>query len=89
MASIGGIDPTGGPQPVQPNPSPKTPEASAAPEQTDTVEISLQAQMASKAADIPPIRADLVARVKAEIEAGTYETPEKLAAAVTRLLEEL
>ena len=31
------------------------------------------------------IRQELVARVRAEIAAGTYETPEKLAIAVDRL----
>ncbi len=31
------------------------------------------------------VRTDLVQRVRAEIEAGTYETPEKLAYAVGRL----
>ena len=39
--------------------------------------------------DDPDIRADLVRRVRREIAAGTYETPEKLAAALDRLLEEL
>ena len=55
----------------------------------DTVEISLQAKVASQLANVPPIRADLVARVKAEIQAGTYETPEKLNAALDGLLKEL
>ena len=35
----------------------------------------------------PAIRYDLVARVRREIEAGTYETTEKLEAALSRLLE--
>jgi hypothetical protein len=39
-----------------------------------------------QAAD-PAIRHELVARVRREIEAGTYETPEKLDAALARLLE--
>jgi hypothetical protein len=34
-------------------------------------------------------RADLVARVRKEIAAGTYETPEKLQAALERLLAKL
>jgi hypothetical protein len=34
-------------------------------------------------------RADLVARVRQEIAAGTYETPEKWQAALHRLLEKL
>jgi hypothetical protein len=35
------------------------------------------------------IRADLVARVRREIAAGTYETPEKWEAALERLLRRL
>ena len=35
------------------------------------------------------VRADMVAQVKAQIEAGTYETDEKLDAAVDRLLDDL
>jgi len=34
----------------------------------------------------PPFRARLVARVRREIAAGTYETPEKLAAAIEVML---
>jgi hypothetical protein len=36
-----------------------------------------------------PIRHDLVQRVQAEILAGTYDTPEKFAAALERLFREL
>ena len=35
------------------------------------------------------VRADKVAQVKAQIEAGTYETDEKLDAAADRLLDDL
>ena len=34
----------------------------------------------------PNIRHDLVARIRREIAAGTYETPEKLDAALERML---
>jgi len=37
----------------------------------------------------PAIRIDLVQRVRREIAAGTYETPEKWEAALDRLLERL
>jgi anti-sigma28 factor (negative regulator of flagellin synthesis) len=47
------------------------------------------AQWIEKAKVLPDVRQELVARVKAEIEAGTYETPEKLEIAARRLLEEL
>ena len=36
-----------------------------------------------------PIRADLVARIRQEIAAGTYDTDEKWQAALDRLLERL
>ena len=45
--------------------------------------------MVSRARDVPDIRHDLVNRIKSEIEAGTYETEEKLDIAVGRLLDEL
>lgn len=35
------------------------------------------------------VRHDLVARVRRELEAGTYETPEKLEIALERLLDRL
>ena len=37
----------------------------------------------------PPVRQDLVARIRQEISAGTYDSPEKLAAALDRLAERL
>ncbi len=37
----------------------------------------------------PPIRRDLVERVRREIAAGVYETPEKWEKALDRLFEEL
>lgn len=39
------------------------------------------------AASDPTIRHDLVARVRREIESGTYDTDEKLEAALARLLD--
>ena len=38
---------------------------------------------------LPRVRMDLIRRVRAEIEAGTYETPERIDAAIDRLLDEL
>ena len=61
---------------------------------SDQLEISPAAEAAISAvdhgaADNGGIRADLVARVRNEIAAGTYETPEKLDAALDRLLNEI
>jgi hypothetical protein len=41
------------------------------------------------AGSLPETRRDLVERIRAEIEAGTYETPEKVDALVDRLLDVL
>jgi negative regulator of flagellin synthesis FlgM len=35
-----------------------------------------------------PVRTDLVNRIRAEIEQGTYETPEKLEAAIDEMLSD-
>ncbi len=40
-------------------------------------------------ADEPPVRTELVARVRQEIQIGVYETEEKLEIALRRLLAEL
>ena len=89
MANISGINPASAPQPTQPNSAAKPPAKPVpAAQGPDTVEISEQAQLASKLAAIPDVRADLIAQVRSEIEAGTYETPEKLDIAIANLLEE-
>jgi negative regulator of flagellin synthesis FlgM len=55
----------------------------------DRVEISPAAEAAIRAAEGGQIRHDLVNRIRAQIADGTYETPEKLDAAVDRLLDEI
>jgi negative regulator of flagellin synthesis FlgM len=55
----------------------------------DRVEISPAAEAALQAAETGAIREDLVSRIRAEIAAGTYETPDKLDAALSRLLDEI
>lgn len=55
----------------------------------DQLDISREADIASRLRDIPDIRADRVAELRAAIEAGTYETPDKLETAVSRLLNEI
>jgi anti-sigma28 factor (negative regulator of flagellin synthesis) len=64
------------------------PTESSKPRATDRVELSGMGHLlgALKANDI---RADKVASVKAQIEAGTYEDDKKLDAAVDRLLDDL
>lgn len=56
---------------------------------TDQVDISAAAEAAIHAAEGGDFRAELVARVRSEIAAGTYETPQKLALAMDQLLDEI
>ena len=68
----------------------------------DQVDISPAAQEAAQLAEAAearaaerglkadaPVRSELVAQLRAQIESGTYETPEKIDAALDRLLDEL
>ena len=90
MSNVSSINPTEGPRPIQPASTPKTAAPVAAtPQASDTVEISQQARIAAKLAALPDVRADLIASVKAQIEAGTYDTQEKLDIAIDRMLNEL
>jgi negative regulator of flagellin synthesis FlgM len=55
----------------------------------DSVSISSAAEAALQASETGSIRQDVVSRIKSEIAAGTYETPAKLDAALSRLLDEI
>lgn len=55
----------------------------------DQLDISPEADFVAQARDLPEIREDRVAQIRAQIEAGTYETPEKLDIALSRLLDEI
>jgi anti-sigma28 factor (negative regulator of flagellin synthesis) len=55
----------------------------------DQVDISAAAEAAINAVEGDDFRADLVARIRGEIAAGTYETPDKVAVAVEGLLDEM
>lgn len=52
----------------------------------DRVELSAQAQ--SLARTEQPFRAELVSRIKGEISAGTYDTPERFDIAVRRAIQD-
>jgi negative regulator of flagellin synthesis FlgM len=55
----------------------------------DTLEISSAGAAASRLADIPDIRHERVAALKAQIQTGTYETSDKLDRALDALLDEI
>jgi len=55
----------------------------------DRVEISPAAEAASRAAEAGDIRTDLVNTIRSQIAAGTYDTPDKMDAALSRLLDQI
>ena len=55
----------------------------------DQLDISPEADLVAQVRNLPDIRADRVAQIKAQIADGTYETPEKLDIALSRLLDEI
>ena len=55
----------------------------------DQVEISAEADFVSQIRDLPDIRADRVDVIRTQIDAGAYETDEKIEIAVGRLLDEI
>lgn len=61
----------------------------AQPRLGDTAEISEQARLLDQLAEVPDVRMDRVESLREEISAGEYETPERIRAAVDKVLEEL
>ncbi|MBW8884332.1 MAG: flagellar biosynthesis anti-sigma factor FlgM [Planctomycetia bacterium] len=55
----------------------------------DQLDISPEADFVAQARELPEIREDRVASIKAQIQAGTYETADKLDMALSRLLDEI
>ncbi len=90
MSNVSGIRPANGPFGIEPA-GRLTSKRSASPASSvkDTVEISMAAKLAAKVQHAESVRTDLVQRVRSEIEAGTYETPERMEATVDRLMSEL
>jgi negative regulator of flagellin synthesis FlgM len=86
---VNGVNPPIPPQSVEPVTTVVRDGGSAAlPPTGDVVEISSIAKLAAQVNNIPEVRTELVARVKAEIETGTYETQERIDLTVDRLMEE-
>lgn len=55
----------------------------------DRVELSDHARFMERLRAMPSIRAEKVAAIKSAIEAGTYDTDDKLGVAFERMLEEM
>lgn len=87
IQTTGGVS---GPDPIQPNryAAAKIHKA-ASTNRTDKAEISDTARFLGMLREVPPIRKEKVEALRAMIAAGTYETPERIAGAVDKLLEEL
>ncbi|MDP7015633.1 MAG: flagellar biosynthesis anti-sigma factor FlgM [Pirellulaceae bacterium] len=69
---------------------PAQPSAPTRPPQTvDQLDLSPAAEFVSDARALPEIRTERVAEIRAAIEAGAYESAEKLDVALDRLLDEI
>jgi negative regulator of flagellin synthesis FlgM len=55
----------------------------------DQLDISPEADLVAQVHNLPEIRQDRVAQIKAQIADGTYETDAKLDVALSRLLDEI
>ena len=84
--NINGSNPIAKITPPQPR---KTEAPAATPAKADRVELSGAVQSYLKVLKANDIRTDKVADIKSRIEAGTYETDDKLDAAADKLLDEL
>jgi negative regulator of flagellin synthesis FlgM len=71
------------------NRTPASDSATRAASSGDELHLSEAGQIAARLSDIPEIRQDRVAALKAAIASGTYETSERLSGAVSRLLDEI
>ena len=90
MTNIHGIQPPAAPKPIDATDAISAGNSKVIPPTiSDVVEISDVAKLAAKIGELPPVRTELVERVKAEITLGTYETTEKIEITADRLMEEL
>lgn len=90
---ITGPGSVGGPGPIRPGDVRPAGEV-APPSQgieipADEVEFSAAAQMLERMSTDPQVREARLQEIQAQIAAGTYETPEKLEAAIMRMLSEI
>lgn len=64
-------------------------QASAPTRQSDQVEFSTASRLLSRLSELPDVRTDLISRIRNEIAAGTYETDDKINAAIDNLVSDL
>ncbi len=85
-AHLHGPQPISGPHASRPAGAAKPPQPSAI---VDELQISDVARLVAETHQLPDIRHERVQAIREQIAAGTYETPEKLEIAISRLLDEL
>ncbi len=90
MSNINGIGPTQNINPAQPTrPAAKTTApAQDRATQTDRVELSNVNALLTKLKS-NDVRTDMVAQIKSQIDAGTYETDDKIDGAIDKLMDDL
>lgn len=84
-----GVDGVGRVPKMGPTGAPKPPEKPPEAEPVDQVQISLEARLKALLEKVPEVRQDRIDQIRAEIEAGTYETNERIDIAIDRLIEDL
>ncbi|MCP4378845.1 MAG: flagellar biosynthesis anti-sigma factor FlgM [bacterium] len=86
---VNGVNPPTVPQSVEPITTVAHDGGSSVlPPTGDVIEISTVAKLAAQVHTVPEVRVDLVNRVRSEIEAGTYETQERIDMTVDRIMNE-
>ena len=88
---INGPENVQGPGPIWPHRigNPRFEPAASETRSPDSAEISEVAKLKALLRDVPDVRFEKIERLRAEIAAGTYETPEKIQRVIDRVLEEL
>ena len=85
-SQIHAAQPLSAPHKLAPAQAPTSPTFSQG---VDQLDLSPQAELINQVHELPDIRADRVAQIKAQIAAGTYETEAKLSGALSNLLDEI
>lgn len=88
------IRPTGGvsgSDPIQPKrrTPPVAPSNSVSSASGDHVQISEVARLLSRLQSVPDVRSERISEVRAAIEKGNYDTPDKVKTAVNRIFDDL
>lgn len=63
--------------------------AGDAADRRDRVDLSQLARLRSRLKELPPVRTELVEQIRSEIDAGDYETADKIEKAVDEIAREL